>query len=109
MTDETTPNRATVALVDAKIDGLHALVKAGFAGTQRQLDDLTGLPVRVAVLEADLKALREREDQRDEDVALRLSAVEARRSALRTWRWNSLPMILLTLALVVVSAIAIFH
>ena len=42
--------RATVALVDAKVDGLHELIRAEFSATQRQLDYLKSLPVAVSSL-----------------------------------------------------------
>lgn len=46
-------NRATVALVDAKVDGLKDLIRAEFKDQARRLDELAGLEPRVRHLEQD--------------------------------------------------------
>jgi hypothetical protein len=45
--------RATVALVDAKVDGLKDLIRAEFKDVGRRLDELAGLEPRVRQLEQD--------------------------------------------------------
>lgn len=64
-------NRATVALVDAKVDTVLAEVRGGFKDVQRQLDLLAGLPVAHAALEKvvqaqgeDIAELKRAEDRR---------------------------------------------
>lgn len=44
-------NRATVALVDAKVDGIRDLIRAEFKDVGRRLDDLAGLEPRIRALE----------------------------------------------------------
>jgi hypothetical protein len=79
-------NRATIALVSAKIDGLVALQQANFENLQGQLDRRLGaiheelgrlndLPVKVAHLEGDMTDLKSRlkriEDGKDADAEWR--------------------------------------
>lgn len=45
-------DRATIALVDSKLDSLTNLFKSELGALQRQLDSVSGLPVKVAALEA---------------------------------------------------------
>jgi len=56
------PNRATVALVSEKVDGLRELTRAGFADLQRQMNSVSDMPVRVARLEERLDVLDEHRD-----------------------------------------------
>lgn len=46
-------NRATVAVVEAKVDGLKDLIRAEFKDVGRRLDELAGLEPRVRQLEQD--------------------------------------------------------
>lgn len=46
-------NRATVAGVDAKVDGLKDFIALGFENIARRLDDLAGLEPRIRQLEQD--------------------------------------------------------
>lgn len=122
MPDES-PNRATLALVDAKVGqvdtrvaGLESLIKAESAATRDMLADLKVLPVEVATLKSDLIALDARERAADEDferrltvdIERRLNALEAGSTADRNWRRTYLPSILLSAAVVVLSIIALF-
>lgn len=66
-------DRATVALVAEKVDGLKSLTEAGFESVQRQLDRVTGLPERFESLLGKHDALDkrvatlEREGERSEE------------------------------------------
>lgn len=62
--DTGSKDRATVALVSEKVDGLKSLVEAGFVGVQRQLDLLAGVPAKIADHEARLKNLESDADFR---------------------------------------------
>ena len=84
--DETTPNRATVAGLDAKLDGLKDLMRAEFAATQRQLDTVAALPAAVASLRSDLAALDRREREADEDMSRRVDALEQGNARWANWR-----------------------
>lgn len=53
-----TPNRATIALVSEKVDGLKELTRAGFADLQRQVEKVADLPVVVAELRRDHESLK---------------------------------------------------
>lgn len=85
--DPAAPNRATVAGLDAKLDGLKELVRAETGQIQRQLDAVAGLPVRVATLEANLAALDNRETESDADIDRRVTELEQRNSRMSNQRW----------------------
>lgn len=89
--DPAAPNRATVAGLDAKLDGLKDLVRAETGQIQRQLDAVAGLPVRVATLEANLAALDNRETESDTDIDRRVTELEQRNeqrnSRMSNQRW----------------------
>lgn len=53
-------DRATVALVAEKIDGLKALTHLGFTNVQRQLDELVEVPRELVELRANHDALARR-------------------------------------------------
>lgn len=76
--------RATVALVDAKVDGLHDLIRAEFSATQRQLDDLKTLPVAVQSLV-----------ERMQHAETRITDLENDNDARQGWRKVTLPQILI--------------
>ena len=87
MSDEQTTNgdngnRATVAQTLAEVRGLRDFIDARFTDTQRQLDQVTKLPEKVASLETALGALDEREQQADADMDRRMTALEQGRSRL---------------------------
>ena len=89
MSDEQTTdngNRATVAQTLAEVRGLRDFIDASFKGQQQQLDQLTGLPVKVGKLETALAALDERERQADEDADRRMSALEQGKTRSADWR-----------------------
>jgi hypothetical protein len=46
-------NRATVAIVDAKVDGLKDLIRAEFKDVGRRLEEMAGLEPRIRKLEQD--------------------------------------------------------
>ncbi len=86
--------RATLALVDAKVDaaraemgGLHELIRSEFKATQRQLDDLKNLPVAVSSL-----------TERVLHAEARITQVEKENDARQGWRKVTLPQILVGLA-----------
>jgi hypothetical protein len=86
-------NRATVATVDAKLDGLSRIIDMGLRDIQRQLDDVKGLPLDVRGLRGDFAAL----DKRVEDI-------ERKQDGRGEWRRKDLP-VLLIIALSLVTAI----
>lgn len=53
--------RPTVALVVEKVDKVQAITELGFVNVQRQLDQLVGLPERVARLEERVNDLEDDE------------------------------------------------
>lgn len=65
--DSVSKDRATVALVDAKLDGLKLLTEQGFGSLQRQLDTVAGLPAAVAKLDEKHTALARRVDIIEKD------------------------------------------
>jgi len=76
--------RATVALVDAKVDTVLAEVRSGFKDVQRQLDAVAKVPERVARLEE-----RVRDLERDSN-----------------WRRVNLPALLISAAALVVAVVS---
>lgn len=109
-------NRATVALVDAKVgivdakvDGVAALIKAENATTRELIAGLQDLPAHVAALRTALEALDEREKQADATMDRRVSALEDDNEDDRSFWRRDVPMIVLTLALVVVTALTLLH
>lgn len=96
MAEDEIPNRATVALVDAKVGivdakvtGLGELIKSENAATQAAITtlaaDLKPLSVEVATLRANLSALDKREQDADNDMDRRVSAVEAAHTRVVSW------------------------
>lgn len=75
-TTQETPNRATLALVDAKVDGLKDLVRAEFASVRASIAMLVTLPQDVSALRAEIDALDKRETAADEDMDRRVSDLE---------------------------------
>lgn len=59
MTDE----RATIATVQATVDGLSKLVERGLEDIQRQLNAVASVPIQVAALRSDHDALVKRVDR----------------------------------------------
>lgn len=98
-------DRATVALVNAKLDTVlakvegHAkLTEQGFEDTQRQLDSLSGLPQVVT-------GVIKHAEQQDK----RLDALEKRLEKGHEWRIGTLPLTLiaaLSLAIAIITLVA---
>lgn len=86
-------NRATVATVEAKIDGLSRLVDMGLRDIQRQLNEVKGIPLDVRSLRGDFDALRSR-----------VGDLEKKQDGRGEWRRKDLPVLLVT-ALWLVTAI----
>lgn len=102
-------NRATVAQTLAEVRGLRDFIDARFSDTQRQLNAVEGLPASVAELRAELRALDKREIEADADMQRRVAALENADKDDRSFWRKDVPMIVLTLALVVVTAITLLH
>lgn len=94
MNDDSGRDRATVALVAAKIDSLHELTRAEFAAVQRQLDMVTELPSAVSELRERVHALQERVDD-----------LEGTATKSAEWRRGVLPMMFIAIAGVVANLI----
>ena len=85
-------NRATVALLDAKLDTVRVEQRLGFEGMQHQLDPLAGMPVTVA----DLKA-------QNRDQEKRITKLESVQTAGAEWRRTHLPALLIAAASLLAS------
>lgn len=103
MAEAESPNRATIAGLDAKVDGLTQLVRAETGAIQRQLDAVADLPARMAKVEGKVEALDERERASDADMDRRVSNLEGGARGDRNWRRSQLPIIVLTIFLVLVG------
>lgn len=86
-------SRATVALVDAKVDGLHELIRAEFSATQRQLDELKNLPLAVQSV-----------SDRVLYVEARLTELEKTNEARQGWRRVTLPGIVIGVIALTIAA-----
>lgn len=86
----------TLQVISERLKSLRDLSETGFINIQRQLDDVRDLPIRVEKLSGRVDAVEQRIGD-IEDVGTRGSE----------WRRASLPIILLTLALVVVGVATI--
>lgn len=91
-------DEVTLQLIAERMRGLRDLTDQGFKDMQRQLDAVSELPARVTALEVSQEALEER-----------VGRVEESGTRGVEWRRGSLPMILLTLAIVVLSLVAILQ
>lgn len=80
-------DRATVALVAERVDGLRLITEKGFADVQRQLDEVSGLPVAVAELRRD-----------HESLVARVTNLEADDRRDGEWVRTHLPSILIAIA-----------
>lgn len=94
------PNRATVALVDAKLDGLRELTRAEFRGLQDKLEPLAGLPVTVTAMRGELNNLKRRVTDIEE-------ARQAEEDGAKAWRRIHLPTLLLTAVLAIAAIVTI--
>ena len=94
--DEHPRDRATVALVAERIESLRELVRAEFRDTQRQLDNLSALPLIV-------NGLVERVRQHDDQIQA-MRAEDARR---RDYRIGPLVANLVGIAGVIVAIVAV--
>lgn len=91
--------RATVATVDAKLDGLTKLVETQFGYLQRQLDSVTGLPLEMARLSARMETLEERVGDMEKD--------QEARAAWR--RGGDLPMLVISFLSLLVGLVLLVH
>lgn len=77
-----TPNRATVALVDAKVDGIRMLLESEFRNVKEQIKEMSGIPEDVA----ELKVQNANQEQRLQVLEKRAEADRHNRQA--AWRWG---------------------
>lgn len=133
MADDTEPgsgngngHRATVALVDAKIDTIRAIVEGGFENVHSRLDRFESLPAQVSAqhemvmllqarvtiiekegisatrqLSEDLKELRGAVKRIEDSDAMQMDEKQRR----RLWKANNLPAYILSGAALVVSVL----
>lgn len=90
-------NRATVALVDSKVDTIRVLVEGGFKDVQRQLDGLNTLPGQVGALH-----------ERQVLLEARVTVIEDADKTRRAFRWGPLPTILFGLCGVILAGVNIY-
>ena len=89
-------DRATVALISEQVRGLRDLIEAKFTDVQRQLDDLSGLPLIV-------NGMIERQRQHDE----RIEGLEKVNDKRREYRMGPLAQNLIGFAGLIVSIAAL--
>ena len=98
MADIETPNRATLALVAEKVDGLKELTRAEFGNIKDELRTLSDVPVKVAEL-----AKRAESNER------RISALERARDRSSEWRRGPLLVVTLGATGVIANLIIALH
>ncbi|MBV9805227.1 MAG: hypothetical protein JO130_18660 [Solirubrobacterales bacterium] len=99
--DSGSRDRATVALVSEQVKGVERLVDAGFANMQRQLDQVSSLPVAVAELKA-----------QNVDQEKRIKRIEDDDKGNSEWRRTHLPALAVSVGLLgaaIVTLMAQLH